>query len=422
MDAQAKIARYERSVHPVLGKALAQAISDPACDDPILYIGRFLIEHAGVGDHTAADVVSPPQHVWRERAAPLRAAPVHRGQSPEPPGCIGRVARLASRAKQPPAPREPGEPEWQAKDWLSAEGCSKKLAELLLEPLHDHLERDGPMRDGENMELELIRALWSEQQATDGGCQAAVLALLQHSDGLSELATFIANKVGASAPVSGAAAADPQSLPPPAADHHPATPRPPRDLPPPALRRRCAQIEKLVEAVAVSGEALNTKFVEEFSGKEMAFGQPKEFFKGLDGLIGPPNPNLQEGMRWEHCERKDSHRPFKTPNSGITTTASIEFLYVVEPSMLTEQPEGSSARRTLPSDMKDPGDGDQFLRHPKPPAEFAAKLAAKNEQLEELDLPGLILEEFHAARLYTGPMVSSRATRGCGCLVAAPVG
>ena len=60
------------------------------------------------------------------------------------------------------------------------------------------------------------------------------------------------------------------------------------------------------------------------------------------------------------------------------------------------------------------------LRHPKPPAEFAAKLAAKNEQLEELDLPGLILEEFHAARLYTGPMVSSRAARGC--LVAAPVG
>ena len=175
-----------------------------------------------------------------------------------------------------------------------------------------------------------------------------------------------------------------------------------------------------MEAVAVSGEALNTKFVEEFSGKEMAFGQPKEFFKGLDGLIGPPNPNLQEGMRWEHCERKDSHRPFTTPNSGITTTASIEFLYVVEPSMLAEQPEGSSARRTLPSDMKDPRDGDQFLRHPKPPAEFAAKLAAKNEQLEELDLPGLILEEFHAARLYTGPMVSSRAARGC--LVAAPVG
>ena len=47
-----------------------------------------------------------------------------------------------------------------------------------------------------------------------------------------------------------------------------------------------------MDAVAVSGEALNTKFVEEFSGKEMAFGQPKEFFKGLDGLIGPPNLDL----------------------------------------------------------------------------------------------------------------------------------
>jgi len=45
---------------------------------------------------------------------------------------------------------------------------------------------------------------------------------------------------------------------------------------------------------------LNAKFVEEFHSGEMAFGGPESFFKGLEGLIGPPNPNLLQGMRAEH--------------------------------------------------------------------------------------------------------------------------
>ena len=63
----------------------------------------------------------------------------------------------------------------------------------------------------------------------------------------------------------------------------------------------------------------------------MTFGQRKDFFKGLDGLIGPPNPNLLEGMRWEHCERKDSQEDFMTSNSKIYTTSLVEFLVVYEP-------------------------------------------------------------------------------------------
>ena len=42
------------------------------------------------------------------------------------------------------------------------------------------------------------------------------------------------------------------------------------------------------------------------------------------------------------------------------------------------------------------------LRLMKPPAAFMAKFAAQNEQLEDRDLAKLQLEEFHAARLYTG--------------------
>jgi hypothetical protein len=53
-------------------------------------------------------------------------------------------------------------------------------------------------------------------------------------------------------------------------------------------------------AAAESGRALNAKFVEEYHSDQMAFGGQESFFKGLDGIIGPPNPNLQEGMRSEH--------------------------------------------------------------------------------------------------------------------------
>ena len=47
----------------------------------------------------------------------------------------------------------------------------------------------------------------------------------------------------------------------------------------------------------------------------------------------------------------------------------------------------------------------EYYRVPKHSSEFAAQMAAKNEQLDELELPRLQIEELCAARLYTGPMV-----------------
>ena len=46
-------------------------------------------------------------------------------------------------------------------------------------------------------------------------------------------------------------------------------------------------------------------------------------------------------------------------------------------------------------------DSATVVREPKMPVEFQAKLAAKNEQLEEMDIVALNMEEFYAARLYT---------------------
>ena len=44
------------------------------------------------------------------------------------------------------------------------------------------------------------------------------------------------------------------------------------------------------------------------------------------------------------------------------------------------------------------------VREPKPPSAFSLKLDARNEQLEEKEIGKLSMQEFQAARLYTGPM------------------
>ena len=101
-------------------------------------------------------------------------------------------------------------------------------------------------------------------------------------------------------------------------------------------------------AAAASGAALNNKFVEDYQGKEMCFGYTRDFFKGLDGMIGPPNPNLLEGMRWEHWERKDSHKPFTATNTHIKTTSASEYSFVFEPDQLLRVPHLAQPRSRHP--------------------------------------------------------------------------
>lgn len=121
-----------------------------------------------------------------------------------------------------------------------------------------------------------------------------------------------------------------------------------------------------------------------------------------------------------HCERKDSSESFKTSNYGITTTSYVEYLMVVEPDSLWPDRKPQYSDLKLPSDIQKLIDEKKLLRNSsgvfpeladedrvgvrwmKPPAAFMAKFAAQNEQLEDRDLAKLQLEEFHAARLYTG--------------------
>ena len=84
-----------------------------------------------------------------------------------------------------------------------------------------------------------------------------------------------------------------------------------------------AAAQRLKEGGSKEGSTggLNTKFVDDYGATEMAFGQQDEFFKGLEGIIGPPNPDLVKAMRGEHCERTDSTKPFTTSNYNIETSS-----------------------------------------------------------------------------------------------------
>ena len=86
--------------------------------------------------------------------------------------------------------------------------------------------------------------------------------------------------------------------------------------------------QAMLKAINLKGEILNVSFVDNFDARKMAFGPLSEFTKGLDGLIGPPNPDLHKGMRWEHCERPDSNVPFTTSNYGIETTSRASIVKI----------------------------------------------------------------------------------------------
>ena len=80
------------------------------------------------------------------------------------------------------------------------------------------------------------------------------------------------------------------------------------------------------------------------------------------------------------------------------TTRHTEYLMVVDPDSLNEPLSGMGA--CLPSDQAN----SSGAREPKPPSAFSLQLDARNERLEEKESSRVSMQEFQAARLYTGPM------------------
>ena len=122
------------------------------------------------------------------------------------------------------------------------------------------------------------------------------------------------------------------------------------------------------------------------------------FFGGLSGLVGDPvvvRGSVLNGMKAEHCEKRDSPKAFtRTPGGqagsssngggGTEATPQQEWEIVVAPE------EGRSYG------------GGQSLREGKPLKHYEKQMRRKNAELARLQHTPLIIEEVVGIRLYTG--------------------
>ena len=94
----------------------------------------------------------------------------------------------------------------------------------------------------------------------------------------------------------------------------------------------CALVDasKDAEEADEAGTPAASKFFEDGEGS-LKFGEISTFYEGLDGFLGPPNPNLREAMENEHCKSADATAIFRVPNYYTHTTSELEYWFVVEP-------------------------------------------------------------------------------------------
>ena len=165
-------------------------------------------------------------------------------------------------------------------------------------------------------------------------------------------------------------------------------------------------IEGLVESIATAAAGLSTqqsalmlsnKFAE--STFTLSFGGLDSFFQGLEGRIGPPDPNLREAMEAEHCKRRDSRELFVTANYGISTTSELEYWYVVDPTRGETVLNGLGLER-WPTEAHSASGAKRRrgIKRTQTLASFGRKLMQKNTDLMAINEPVLIEDELLAGR------------------------
>ena len=91
-------------------------------------------------------------------------------------------------------------------------------------------------------------------------------------------------------------------------------------------------LDKLKEMVHVDAEHYkNTKFAMDGTEFEGSFAELEQFYEGPEKFIGTPNPNAEEGIKREHCERSKSSHTYKSPNYNFEFTPKLEYEFVNDP-------------------------------------------------------------------------------------------
>ena len=190
-------------------------------------------------------------------------------------------------------------------------------------------------------------------------------------------------------------------------------------LPPrPDLRKTVAAWQKALavhdaKRKALSeAEELHKRFLTDGNAIRLQYGSVKDFFAGLEGMLGSPASDVMHAMESEH----GSHEPFKAWNANVlrVTTPHAEWVYVAEKRAGEEVQEVKGV--TITEGVQ--GQPTTFTKHPSHKADLAGPQVPPGQhdkgrngwtlkhfwEQKEAQKAGLMLEEVAGLRLYTGPM------------------
>jgi NLR family CARD domain-containing protein 3 len=139
----------------------------------------------------------------------------------------------------------------------------------------------------------------------------------------------------------------------------------------------------------------NSKFAMDGTEFEGSFAELKDFYDGPEKFIGTPNPNAQEGIRREHCERGNSNKEYKSPNYNFEFNPKEEHEFVVNPKLGFPYGHTPVDRSLWPSEKKDQWTGEQGR-------EICSLEGIMQHELVQAAC--LQRPEVVCLRLYTGPM------------------
>ncbi len=138
---------------------------------------------------------------------------------------------------------------------------------------------------------------------------------------------------------------------------------------------------------------INTKFSMDGSF-EGCFAKRQHFDDGPEKLIGTPNPNAEEGIRREHCERANARARYTSPNYNF------EFFPKQEHEFVTSPDKRPGIYGHTPEDKQQWPPGNQWK------GEHGRKATDLKEAMEHRLAKAVSLKkaEVISLRLYTGPM------------------
>ena len=349
---------HKQQLQTEFGKALDDTMCNRYSEHPIAHIGRRLLESQGID--TSSLNLNPDQPTELEKKLEpmlMRSASMSH---------INTSGGRSSPPKQAADTRTSdgsGVPQWDMRHWLASLSLDEKIYAALKLPLPDDDGDEETARENEEFLLSCLGEMTSKEP---------IERLLQDSDLLGDLAHAIWTSAKKMVEMHGQASSGSEGF---------------------------------------TGGTTSKFFEDDASSSTLKFGDTSVFYEGLDGFIGPPNPDLGDAMQNEHCRAADADKEFLVPNYRTRTTSRKEYWFVADPSdgrkaelEIRAWPHEGALFDEATGTAKNKEEARKAARKPLPLSSFEAERNERNAQLSEKGLDPLQEEELVAARLYTGPM------------------